>query len=186
MTGSNLARQDQALPSTFSVEEAYAAQDEWGMNCGPGAIAAVLGLTPAQLRPHMGDFEKKGYTNPSLMWTVLGNVGARFSYRGGLLSRDDWPNYGLARIQWEGPWTKPGVPARVAYRHTHWVGARQINGSTDIFDINAISEGGWLSAEDWSTRLVPWLLAECEPKASGGWWITHAVEIKRMAERRAA
>jgi hypothetical protein len=28
---------------------------------------------------------------------------------------------GINRIQWEGPWLNPGVPARVAYMHTHWV-----------------------------------------------------------------
>src|SRR5690606_20100009 len=94
----------------------------------------------------------------------------------------DWPRYGLARIQWEGPWTKPGVPARVAYRHTHWVGAAwsEARGEFGIFDINAIGNGtGWSSERDWARLLVPWLLHECEPDASGGWYLTHAVEIAR-------
>ena len=30
----------------FGLEEAQAASDEWGFNCGPGALCAVLGKTP--------------------------------------------------------------------------------------------------------------------------------------------
>lgn len=59
-------------------EDANRAADEWGANCGPGAIAAICGLTLQELRPHMGDFEGKGYANPTLMWQVLRNLGVRF------------------------------------------------------------------------------------------------------------
>jgi hypothetical protein len=38
-------------PVRFTLDEAQAAADTWGMNCGPGAIAAVLGLTLDELRP---------------------------------------------------------------------------------------------------------------------------------------
>lgn len=31
---------------------------------------------------------------------------------------------GINRIQWEGKWLNPGVPARAAYRHTHYVAHR--------------------------------------------------------------
>lgn len=158
----------------FSAADAKRAYDEWGANCGPGAIAAICGLTLDELRPHMGDFEAKGYTNPTLMWSVLRSIGVRFSYRG----RGVWPGYGLCRVQWEGPWTKPGVPARAAYRHTHWVGAARRAGTVGIFDINAMGNGsGWCSLSDWAGTLVPWLLAECEPKANGQWHLTHVVEI---------
>lgn len=163
----------------FAAEDLDRAYETWGCNCGPGAIAAICDLTLDELRPHMGDFEKKGYTNPTLMWQVLNSIGVKFSYRGGHLGRKWFPKYGLARIQWEGPWTKPGVPARAAYRHTHWVGAALgSNGSRGIFDINAIGNGsGWASLDDWSTILVPFILSECVPRATGGWYITHAVEV---------
>ena len=94
-----------------AAERAYA---EWGCNCGPAAIAAVLNLDPDDVRPHMGDFETKRYTNPTLMWASLQRLRVRFSYRGGRLGQQNWPVYGLARIQWEGPWTWPGVPPRAA------------------------------------------------------------------------
>lgn len=175
----------------FTIDDAQRASEEWGLNCGPGAIAAVLGMTLEELRPHLGDFERKGYTNPTLMWTVLRNLGVKYrcginqhsSENQGMLA---WPQFGLARIQWEGPWTAPGVPIRVRYRHTHWVGcasdpgwATGEPGSSEpmIFDINAICVVGWIPLSEWAASLVPWLLEQCEPKADGRWHITHSVEI---------
>ncbi len=165
----------------FTADDADRAHEQWGANCGPGAIAAICGLTLDEVRPHMGDFEAKRYTNPTLMWAVLRSIGVSFSYRGGHLGRELWPEYGLCRVQWEGPWTQPGVPARAAYRHTHWIGAAidPVKG-IGIFDINAIGNGsGWSALEDWSLLLVPWLLEECVPRASGGWYLTHVVEVDR-------
>jgi hypothetical protein len=159
----------------FSADDAGRAYDEWGANCGPGALAGVMGMTLAEVRPHMGDFERKRYTNPTLMFDCLARAGARWTFEKG--SRD-WPRYGLARIQWEGPWTKPGVPPRVAYRHTHWVGSCVRSAANiGIFDINCMESGGWVSLSDWETLVVPWLLKETEPKADGRWHITHAIEV---------
>ncbi len=61
-----------------------------------------------------------------------------------------WPRWGLCRIQWEGPWTRPGVPARTRYRFTHWVGAAVDTGGVGIFDVNVLANGsGWCSLENW-------------------------------------
>ncbi len=147
-----------------------------GTVTGPAAIAAILGMTLDKLRPQLGDFERKCYTNPTLMWEILDRLGA-FWRRGNPRS---WPAYGLARVQWEGPWTKPGVPMRARYRHTHWVGAAWSMAREDfgIFDVNAMANGtGWASVADWSGVIVPWILETCEPKADGRWHLTHVVEI---------
>lgn len=166
----------------FTADDAQCAGDTWGANCGPGAIAAVAGLSLTELRPHLRDFELKGYMNPLLMWQVLQNLSLSFkvSIRRHDSQALDWPHFGLARIQWEGPWTRPGVPARAAYRHTHWVAAMRIEGEADpaIFDINAIQSGGWIRLAAWRDMLVPWLLQQCEPKGTGGWFLTHSVEIR--------
>ena len=167
-------------PLRFTPAEAEAAADDWGFNCGPGALCAVLGLTPNEIRPHLGDFEHKRYTNPTLMWSILRGLGVKWRKRRDTL----WPAYGLARIQWAGPWTKPGVPIRARYRHTHWVAAcmpdRDITDRfshvVGVWDINALK---WTDLASWATVLVPWLLKECEPKASGEWWLTHSVEVER-------
>lgn len=168
------------LKTNFTHEDACRASEVWGANCGPGAIAAALGLTLDEVRPHMGNFEGKHYTNPTLMWQVLRSLGARFSYTGGHLS-GIFPVYGLARIQWEGPWTEPGANPRWAYRQTHWVASALDRGQRFIFDINALipeRPTGWITVEEWSSSLVPWLIKECVPRANGRWYVTHSVEIE--------
>lgn len=170
------------FPAPFTPEQANRAVEAWGANCGPGALAAIFNMTLDEVRPHLGDFESKGYTNPTLMFAALDSLGiAKWNCRmaSKVLGPVGWPKHGLARIQWEGPWTRPGVPARVAYRHTHWVAARRYEptDSMAIFDINAIGMGGWIAEKIWSDSLVPWLLKHCEPKADGKWHITHSLEI---------
>lgn len=169
-------------PPRFTQDDAARAHAEWGANCGPGALAAIMGMTLNDVRPHMGDFEAKGYTNPTLMIESLRRLGARFSVRGGDLGRSNWPRFGLARIQWEGPWTRPGVPMRARYRYTHWVGAARRSSEVGIFDINCMNNGsGWVALADWEGIVVPFILQEYVPRASGGWHITHAVEIEPIA-----
>ena len=58
-------------PACFDVDEADRAGKAWNFNCGPGAVCGLLEMTPEELRPHLFDFEKKGYTNPTLMFDVL-------------------------------------------------------------------------------------------------------------------
>lgn len=163
----------------ISAMEMQAAHDEWGANCGPASIAVALGISLSEVRPHMGDFEQKRYTSPTMMWNALRSLGVRFSYRGGHLGKVGWPQFGLARIQWEGPWMREGVPIQARYRHTHWVAVdAQRRPDISIFDCNATGNGtGWCSLRDWSSTIVPWILAEAVLRADGKWHITHAVEI---------
>lgn len=167
----------------FTFEEADRANREWGMNCGPGAIAAICGLTLDELRPYMGDFERKHYTNPTLMWQVLERLWPAYGI--GYHCRPKqagavpliWPAYGLARIQWGGTWMQPGVPVSARYRRTHWVGACSIPGNTGIFDINIVANGtGWTPESDWDSLVVPMLVADMKG-ADGTWFITHCVEV---------
>jgi len=158
----------------YSCDDAEAAYKEWGMNCGPGAIAAVVRMTPDELRPHMGDFERKGYTNPTLMFAILRSLGVRWR----AIDRGVWPGYGLVRIQWHGPWMNEGVPIPARYRHTHWIGHRDLHGGGhEIFDINCIGVGGWIPREEWKSQFVPWFLPQVEPKSDGNWSMTHVLEI---------
>lgn len=166
-------------PVRFTLSDAQKAGDDWGFNCGPGALCAVLDMTPDELRPKLGDFERKGYTNPTLMKETLTRCGAAQF----LVHRSDKPGIGippkldlaLVRVQWAGPWTQPGVPWAARYRHTHWIGVR--NNSSEIFDINAMCSGGWLPHDEWAYQLVPWLIGKVVPKGDGGWWPTHAIAV---------
>jgi len=158
----------------FTLADTEAASEAWGANCGPGALAAVLGLTLEQVRPHLGDFERKHYTNPTLMLAALHSLEVTWCN-----SPNDWPDSGLIRVQWEGPWTAPGVPIRARYRQTHWIGSRRGEAGIEVFDINCMCVGGWVRLAEWRDQVVPWLLRECHPKADGRWHTTHRLEVAR-------
>lgn len=163
----------------FTAQDQHAAWEAWGCNCGPGALAAVVGMTLDELRPHLGDFEEKRYTDVVMMLGILDSI--RVEHHA--ISPVMMPRYGLARIQWEGPWTEPDQPAEARLRHSHWVGVQStlehkgLPSGFRIFDINAMQVGGWLHYTMWSKRLVPWILEECEPEANGRWHITNAFDI---------
>ena len=126
------------LPDTIEADLA------WGANCGPMALAAVLGLpTVEAVRPLVQPF--RGFMSPTDMTTALRKSGASFTCtpmprltdpeRAKLLcmpadhlfdAADPWPVLGLVRIQWLGGWCAPGVNPRAAYRHTHWIGVRTV------------------------------------------------------------
>lgn len=163
------------------------ASSEWGFNCGPGAICAVLNLTPDELRPHLGDFEEKRYTNPRLMAATLDRLGVVWRQ----VYRSDDPNgvlpilnRALVRVQWGGPWTKPGVPMMARYRQTHWIAVRS-NG-TEVFDVNAVHLKRWLPRHVWSDQLVPWLCKEVVPRWDGRHWFTHALEVQSVGNKQKA
>ena len=164
-------------PMRFTLDDAQHAADAWGCNCGPGAFAAVLGLTLDEARQHLRGFDAKGYTNPTMMRDGLRSAGVAFEKVDTV-----WPfGVGLVRVQWEGPWTEPHVPIRARYRHTHWIGARQCGENIwnqEIFDINCMCVGGWVLLREWVDSVVPWLMKECEPKSYiGRWHQTHVLRL---------
>ena len=86
------------------------------------------------------------------------------------------PLYGLARIQWDGPWIAATDPYE-KLRHSHWIGVCRDKKLISVFDYNAISVGGWIDMDEWNNHLRPWLLASCEPEATGAWWVSDAYEV---------
>ena len=161
----------------FSELESNAANDAWRFNCGPASVCLLWGLRPDVVRPHFVacGFERKGYTNPTLMYHVLSLLGKTWR-----LTRhpDAIPHSrGIARIQWVGPWNRDGVPPQAAYRHTHWIAFWYDGEQQWIGDVNAMCVGGWITMDRWHHRLVPWLLEKCEPKASGLWFPAQVLEV---------
>ena len=162
----------------FTSADVERAADSWSFNCGPGALCAALQLTPNEARSHFGDFERKGYTNPTLMYAALKSLGVKYTVHQAPLGECSlpWPRLGLVRIQWSGPWTKPGVPIGARYRKTHWVASwtRDSAKPNAVYDVNLPN---WVKFSDWQSTLVPWLLEECVPRADGQWWATHSIEV---------
>ena len=96
----------------------------------------------------------------------------------------EWPRHGVVRVQWGGPWLKPGVPPRVAYGFTHWVASRfdPADEVWWVFDVN----GGWLQCARWEREIVPAILSSIK-RADGTWITTHRWEVRRVQdEPRAA
>jgi hypothetical protein len=161
------------------LEHAHAA---WSCNCGPAALAAICGLTLVEVRPHFPGF-KGLVTTPQMIFALKSaRPHARFTVS---TYRDHgWPRFGLARIQWEGPWTAPGADPKWASRFTHWVGASQGEASgVEIWDVNALDVNatfgdGWAPLKWWKRDIVAALTGEIQ-NASGGWHITHAIEVER-------
>jgi hypothetical protein len=171
----------------FTLTDLERAHAEWGCNCGPATLAAVCDLTLDEARVFVGA-GFSGWMNLTQMLNALRSTGRDFSVDRGGRNRPDWPRYGIARIQFEGPWTAPGANPRWAYRHTHWVGVRTLSDQvaasgardTQIWDINAFNElrGGWLDEPTWTGSTVPFLTSDIK-RATGGWHITHAIEVSR-------
>ena len=114
------------------------------------------------------------------MYQVLDSIGVTWNKV--KLKNPGWPEFGLARIQWHGPWTAPGAHWAARQRHTHWVGAATdlAGGTVLVFDINTLSEineTGGCTLDNWRMIIVPWILQHCEPKGDGKWSITHAIEL---------
>lgn len=175
---------------SFTAAQVNAANDLWGCNCGPTALAGMLGLKLDEVRSHLPDFDARRYTNPTMMqkalrslgvtWTITDDSELRknFAEQGIAVSPQDMarlnlPRYGLARIQWEGPWLKPGVPPAAAYYHTHWIGSIRDDTGEHFFDCN----NGWSGYCRWIEEVVTPITSKIK-RATGGWHPTHCWELE--------
>jgi hypothetical protein len=158
----------------FTPEDLERAWDEWGCNCGPAALAVAIGRTPDAVRNYINHFQERHYTNPTMMVSALRELRIDHEWKRSAENPIEWPRNGLARIQWSGPWTAPGVPIPARYRHSHWVTVATINNDRGIWDVNCPH---WISFDQWQRVLVPLILKDNEPKSDGKWWVTDAIEV---------
>lgn len=173
---------------SYSITEAdwkYCQATYGACNCGPTALATMLNLPCRDVMPHLNGYKEKHYVNPTMMKEALTALDVKFHdrFRRGYerVTIED-PHmlceYGLIRIQWQGPWTEPGANPKWAYRQTHWIGSMQYPirpgmGIVCVFDVNS----GWTSQLEWETKTIPSILKECVPRATGGWFATHRLEL---------
>jgi hypothetical protein len=164
---------------SFTADEARLAYDSWGCNCGPAALATILGITLDRVHTAVDrvGFAEKRYMSPSMMEQAIGIAGGKIDHRPflGPIRDQNFPHHGLARIQWTGPWTDDDVNPKWRYRQTHWVASWRHDHAISIFDVN----GGILSVADWKKQIVPLIVAEI-PRADGGWYVTHSWEVSSV------
>lgn len=152
----------------FDSDDLDRAYRDWGCNCGPAALAACLDVSPDEIRPHLGGFEKLRYLNVRMMRQALENFGAYYYD-----CAAGPPGNGLIRIQWGGSWCNPGVHPEAAARRTHWIASRHHEGRFWIFDVN----GGWMIYDEWAWRIVPAIL-ETVKGNDGTFHPTHRWEVR--------
>lgn len=163
-----------ALYVPTDVDEAHAA---WKANCGPCAVAALLGREVNAVRDLFEPWP--GYTNPTKIKEALKRAGKTCVPSSAEALRTN----GLGFVQFEGPWEAGG--ARAAYRHTHWVAlARRFSPVPEgmsprpllfVYDVAIGSRGGWLPLDFFSRRIIP-LYLEDQPKATG-WRFRQVLEV---------
>lgn len=154
--------------NTYYPPDLDEAVKNWDANCGPIALAAIIGEKMAVVKKHLLRWNRrKPYMNPSDMKASLLSMGKPFA-----LFKDTkktlLPKHGLAFIQWCGPWESH---AFAAYGHTHWVASDQ----GEVFDINNEYEP-WLSKADWEKDTVPRIIA-AHARAAGGWYVRSGLEL---------
>jgi hypothetical protein len=170
----------------FTEQEMIAAAGEWSCNCGPSALAFALQIGLDKVRGKIPGFEVKGYTSPTMMKAALANLGKPFDVFPADVSNMFRSSYldsiNLVRVQWTGPWTKPGANPKWAYRASHWIASwvimeeRGHDGAMAYIDRVFDCNGGIRSFETWKTEIVP-LLTALYPRADGGWFPTHVWRI---------
>jgi hypothetical protein len=164
-------RRRDTLRCPVDIDEAA---EVWGANCGPGALAGLLGVDLANVRLAFNAGGKwPGYANPTKMLGALSAMGLAGRPRG---AETPPSGDGLIFVQFTGPWE---AVTRAAYRHTHWIayswkrlqdGYGNEEGEPLLFtyDINWGKFGAWMPLEDWARVLAP-RLADY-PRCTGWRW----------------
>lgn len=171
-----LAPGPRLTPDLYEPPDVDEQHELWGANCGPAALAAILGRTVAEVRPliqpfkgymHAGDLEHALMCVPRVSvrrqnFTVIHGRGSR--------SRP-WPTHGLAVIQIDGPWCDLKNP-RAAYKYTHTVAVDRRGAFPRVYDGNATM---WLHEADWQREIMDEIV---RTKRATGWWIRTSLEVR--------
>lgn len=150
------------IPS--DIETAY---EEWGANCGPCALAAIVGKKLSEVHPHLAEFAKRKYMNPTHIKNALESMGIAFRSLGA-----HFPQNGLAFVQWSGFEKRPVF---VQYQHTHWIAVKD----GQYFEINTPPGDNWVSPALWE-RVMPAFIAEHIKGATGSYFVRTGIEIQKI------
>lgn len=185
------------MTTLYTPPDAFTAHETWNANCGPTAVAALLGRPLADVRHAFPWFPARPRCSPTQVsavlatlgwpakWTALGlpkapaaNEADRMALE--LDSFDRMPEAGLVFVQIDGPWCYYAHRG-FAYHYTHWVAVRRIvvNATplTMVYDVNAGSDeqpGGWLPVRVWSETIMNLLVAD--HKRATGWFVRSVFE----------
>jgi hypothetical protein len=149
----------------------------WGANCGPTALAALLGRPVAAVRSIVEQVQGGrflGYMNATHLENAVRAAGlAAIRTNNGLRGRVIWPERrGLVVLQIDGPWCEMGVNPRARFRYTHTVASS--HGGAMIYDGNADK---WRRRENWEREVMAFLVQD--QKRATGWYTSSVIEVSR-------
>ncbi len=170
---------DEIMSYPFTEEEATRANDEWGANCGPNALAFILRRKLHEVRSLVPGFEQKRYTSPTMMAQALRFDGIHYvAIPEAPVSEMCHAKPALVRVQWTGKWTEPGANPKWAYIHTHWICCWKTStvhsqAGVPVLDCKWVFDcnGGVRSLSSWIKDIVPLLATGA--RRDGGWFPTH-------------
>ncbi len=142
------------------------ARYNFGANCGPICFAALFGIDVCDALQFFSHFSDHRRTNVVEMKRVL--MAASLNSFPMPCRGRAFPRFGVALVQWLGPWMATDFQSRTSLRHTHWIAVDH----DWVFDHNA---GEWLTASAWTNEFVPGCLNEIDHAA--GWDLRCAFEI---------
>lgn len=140
------------------------AQYNFGANCGPVSFAVASGRQVCRVMQHFQHFEAKPWTNLTQMRQAFEETGVT-----PITHKREWPRFGVALIQWLGPWTQHDFFARWSLHHTHWVAVDR----DWVFDHTEVR---WMPRTEWAETVAPLFLEEI-PHATG-WAVKYGLESK--------
>lgn len=162
------------------------AADAWGVNCGPSAVAAILGKNLADVRHAFPWFPTRPWCSPTQLGQALATLGVESHWttlgmnRGPIdEQRARFPAQGLVVIQIDGPWCDLANKA-AAYRYTHTVSSQRVGDVVMVYDINDAPDsrsGGWLPFSMWDQRVMRELVKY--QRRATGWFVRSVFELPR-------
>jgi hypothetical protein len=145
----------------WTFDDSMEAHEEWKASCGPHSIAAAAAVSLDTVRQSLSNYH--GWMSPTMVTETLTKMGVNFS----LTSRLQTQNLcsGINRIQFVGPWLKPGVPTRVAYFHTHWICHFE-----GLVLCTCCHPSEWMFLDHWKREIL-------EANDGHSWYVTHHYKI---------
>lgn len=180
-TAANSALEGEKRPAlTFTDTLDLGACGDMDRSHGPAALAAMTGVTAAIAADNLPRFLDYGLTTEVMMALGLYQMDRRFSWKehAGEEMTEVWPEFGIIRVGFEGPWSLEG-DTLATLRRSHWIAtARRPNGEREVFDVNSISKGGWVSQEEWSYDVAPEIAKKFGSSGNASWRTLDTFNLK--------
>lgn len=135
----------------------------FGANCGPISFAVTTEREVCRIMRFFPHFKYSRSTNLTQMLRAYREADYQTK-----INKCQLPEFGVALIQWTGPWTAKHFFSRWSLVYTHWIAVNH----GWIFDHTA---GEWQEFPQWESEVVPDFISQI-PRATG-WAVKYGVGL---------